>query len=166
MKDFPYFLVLLASVALSFVAGRELTRRREPMPMTDTVRYVDTVRIASPSPVRDSVIVRYVIRRLPLAAPDTLPNSVAAVGRDTLRPSIDSADVELPVVQRMYDHDLYRAYVSGYQPRLDSLILYQPREVLTIERHKRWGIGPYIGVDISGRGVSVGVSLQCSIVRF
>ena len=166
MKDFPYFLVLLASVALSFMAGREFTRRRGPGPMTDTVRYVDTVRIASPSPVRDSVVVHYITRRLPLAVPDTLPHSVAAVWNDTLRPSTDSADVVLPVVQRRYDHDLYRAYVSGYQPRLDSLILYQPREVLTIERHRRWGIGPYIGVDAFGRGVSVGVSLQYSIVRF
>lgn len=169
MRNFPYFLVLLAAVALSFVAGREFTRRRGTGPMTDTVRYVDTVRIAAPATVRDSVIVRYITRRLPVACPDTMPHSVTAVGRDTLLPSTDSADVELPVVQRRYDHDLYRAYVSGYQPRLDSLILYQPREVVRIrDQLPRWsvGIGPGLSVGPGGVTPAVCLSVQWTLFRF
>ena len=169
MRNFPYFLVLLAAVALSFVAGREFTRRRGSGPMTDTVRYVDTVRIASPATVRDSVIVRYVIRRLPVADPDTLPASVSAMERDIPRPSADSAAVVLPVVQRRYDHDLYRAYVSGYQPQLDSLILYQPREVVRIrDRPPRWsvGIGPGLSVGPGGVTPAVCLSVQWTLFRF
>lgn len=43
----------------------------------------------------------------------------------------DSIEVPLPVVQKRYDDSLYTAWVSGYEPRLDSLRLHL-REVNTV----------------------------------
>lgn len=82
----------------------------------------------------------------------------------------DTLLVEVPVEQKQYDDSLYTAWVSGYQPQLDSIRLYQPEVVTTIERTiikpaPRWSIGPSVGagVSITGApqvGIFVGFTAQ------
>lgn len=82
----------------------------------------------------------------------------------------DTLLVEVPVEQKRYDDSLYTAWVSGYQPQLDSITLHQPEVVNTIERTivkpaPRWSIGPSVGagVSITGQqqaGIFVGFTLQ------
>ena len=82
----------------------------------------------------------------------------------------DTLLVEVPVEQKRYDDSLYTAWVSGYQPQLDSIRLYQPEVVTTIERTivkpaPRWSIGPSVGagVSITGApqvGIYVGFTAQ------
>ena len=82
----------------------------------------------------------------------------------------DTLLVEVPVEQKRYDDSLYTAWVSGYQPALDSIQLHQPEVVTTIERTivkpaPRWSIGPAVGagVSITGQqqaGIFVGFTLQ------
>lgn len=84
--------------------------------------------------------------------------------------SRDSIDVPLPIVQKRYDDSLYTAWVSGYQPQLDSLLLHRPEVVTTITRTivksaPRWSIGPSVGAGISidGQrhpGIYLGFSAQ------
>ena len=151
---------IATGVAIGLVVS-SIPRRQSPNEadvLYDTVVYMDTVRVAPI--VRDSVVVRYIEERMPVSE-----------GRsDSLRHesyATDSVTVTVPIVQKVYSNDLYRAYVSGYRPSLDSLYIYSPvREVMIRGKPKRWGIGPYVGVDALGRGVSVGVSLQYSLVRF
>lgn len=50
---------------------------------------------------------------------------------DTLR---DTISVALPVEQRRYDDSLYTAWVSGYEPALDSLRLHLPEVQTTVTR--------------------------------
>ena len=88
---------------------------------------------------------------------------------DTIRQN-DTLLVEVPVEQKRYDDSLYTAWVSGYQPALDSIRLHQPEVVTTIERTivkpaPRWSIGPSVGagVSITGQqqaGIFVGFTLQ------
>ena len=82
----------------------------------------------------------------------------------------DTLLVEVPVEQKRYDDSLYTAWVSGYQPALDSIRLHQPEVVTTIERTiikpaPRLSIGPSVGmgVCITGQqqaGIFVGFSIQ------
>ena len=82
----------------------------------------------------------------------------------------DTLLVEVPVEQKRYDDSLYTAWVSGYQPALDSIRLHQPEVVTTIERTivkpaPRWSIGPSVGAgfSVTGQqqaGIFVGFTLQ------
>lgn len=41
----------------------------------------------------------------------------------------DSTTIALPIMQKRYDDSLYTAWVSGYEPNLDSILIHQ-REVI------------------------------------
>ena len=82
----------------------------------------------------------------------------------------DTIQVPVPIEQKRYDDSLYTAWVSGYQPQLDSITLHQPEVVTTIERTivkpaPRWSIGPSVGAgfSITGQqqaGIFVGFTIQ------
>lgn len=79
----------------------------------------------------------------------------------------DSAAVEIPITQKRYDGDDYRAYVSGYEPNLDSIFVFPKTTVIHERSYKppnKWHIGitggygygfkskqaePYIGIGIT-----------------
>lgn len=143
----------------------------------DTVRttFVDSIPYYYPVP-RDSVVIRYVTQRLPVVddKEDNFPNkgnndeqNIPQSDNNVAENIPDSADVVIPITQKVYEDSTYTAYVSGYNPQLDSLIFRMPREVITIKEYqkpKRWGIGiqagygmtitpspqfaPYIGVGV------------------
>ena len=80
---------------------------------------------------------------------------------------IDSVDVELPISQKVYEDSLYRAWVSGFDARLDSIKLFQPTKYITIttkQKTSRWNVGIQGGVGITPKGVQpyigVGVSYR------
>ena len=72
---------------------------------------------------------------------------------DTIRQK-DTLMVEVPVEQKRYDDSLYTAWVSGYQPALDSIRLHQPEIVTTItetivKKAPRLSVGLSVGPGIS-----------------
>ena len=107
---------------------------------------------------RDSMVVRYVTKKLPIV-------------HDTVHPiCIDSAGVNIPIIQKQYCDSTYTAWVSGYDVRLDSIRVYTRREVVTISRtikgggkggYKRLGVNIGLGVGITPKGVQpyVGVGI-------
>lgn len=82
----------------------------------------------------------------------------------------DTIQVPVPIEQKRYDDSLYTAWVSGYQPQLDSIALHQPEVITTIERTivkpvPRWSIGPAVGAgfSVTGQqqaGIFVGFTIQ------
>ena len=55
--------------------------------------------------------------------------------RDTLRDTIrDSIDIPVPIYQKRYEDSLYTAWVSGFEPNLDSINLHQPTITETITK--------------------------------
>lgn len=46
----------------------------------------------------------------------------------------DSIDVPIPIVQKRYEDSLYTAWVSGFEPKLDSLRLHMPEVTTTITK--------------------------------
>ena len=63
----------------------------------------------------------------------------------------DSIEVPVPIMQKRYDDSLYTAWVSGFEPNLDSIRLHQREVITTITKYvqlpaKRFSIGPSIGL--------------------
>lgn len=157
MKNITSILALIIFVGAcvgSFFFGRATNR-------TDIVRAEvkrDTV------VVRDT-IVQYYPQEVARVVVRTERVEVPIVLHDTIR---EIAEVELPIEEREYKSEDYRAVVGGYNPYLKSIEVY-PRTAYittteTITKRKRWGVSlgvqggygitphgmqPYAGVGIS-----------------
>ena len=141
----------------------------------DTSTYVDTIPYYQPVP-KDSAVIRYVTRTLPVKGSDNITTSlhedVAQNNGENIPPQEmsderDSIAVEIPITQKRYDGDDYRAYVSGYEANLDSIFVFPKTTVIHERSYKppnKWHIGitggygygfkskqaePYIGIGIT-----------------
>lgn len=145
----------------------------------DTVVVFDTIPDILPK-AKDSVVTRYVTRYLPVVRHDTL-NSVSfrenSVG--------DSVAVEVPITSKHYGGDNYDAWVSGYEPSLDSIMIYQRTEYITetITQSKppnKWELDgmavvnyniktqkytPYIGGELTYKPSRLQVGVQAGIAK-
>lgn len=174
------FLVLLCTFIVGIVFGL-LTRCEQEIGVndvvrTDTIVKFDTICIAEPV-ATDSVVIRYQTRWLTVAdKPDTdvsgtvedepysdVQGTVAA-GLDSLVNDVvannippDSARVIVPYTQKTYETDEYKAWVSGYEPELDSINIYRRTETVTNtlyldKKRRRWGGMVGVGAGISHKG--------------
>lgn len=89
----------------------------------------------------------------------------------------DTVLIHLPIEQRQYGDPRYTAWVSGYRPLLDSIHIYQrteyiTKEIKTVAKPKRWGIGLQAGYGVSLHNGQVfpapyiGVGLSYSIISW
>ena len=79
--------------------------------------------------------------------------------------SDDSAVVELPITQKVYGDSTYKAWVSGFDARLDSIKIYQPTRYITIttEREQsKWSWGLQGGIGITPKGIQpyIGIGIE------
>ena len=109
-------------------------------PQRDTI--VDTIEVVKPIAV-DSVITRYKWVNVERVKDTTIVNEVSEVVFDTIQ-------VRLPIESKHYTSESYDAWVSGYEPCLDSIKVYH-REIKTTQ--SRWSIGVQGGVGMTPRGV-------------
>lgn len=148
MKKLPWILVALLAVA--YVAS--WFRPHEPLPAEirtetkiKTVVKIDTLLISSP-----------IAPLLFIQLKDTMHIGDSVIHRE----------------QAYYEDSLYRAWVSGYRPRLDSLQIF-PRTVtntvtndiyhtVKVRDKRRWGIGVQAGYGYPG-GVYVGIGISYNI---
>lgn len=135
MKKLPWVLVILLAVACVVAWFRP----HEPLPAEvrtetkiKTVVKVDTLLISAPmAPL------------LVFQLTDTIRIGDTVVLRE----------------QAYYEDSLYRAWVSGYQPRLDSLMVFPKTVYQTVTndiyhtitpKKKRWGLGLQVGYGYPG----------------
>ena len=88
-----------------------------PQP-AETVKTDRVVYIRIPSPCDSASVPR------PSTGSGTTEGPLAVGG--------DSIDVPIPIYQKRYDDSLYTAWVSGYEPALDSIRLHLPEVTTTI----------------------------------
>lgn len=89
----------------------------------DTIRLTDTIPQYFPQPV-DGTEVKTVYKWLTRVATDTI------VKTDVIT-CHDSVLVEVPITSKHYKDERYDAYISGYEPNLDSIFVYQKKEIIT-----------------------------------
>ena len=168
VKDIvAHILLVLAIICLIAGVAFRCKEEKEAQTIThiDTTRVVvyDTVTYRQPIAV-DSVVVRYKTIKVRKVVNDTIKVMDSAE---------DSVAVEIPITQKHYADSTYSAWVSGYDPCLDSIKVYPRTEVLTItqkiqDKPKRWGIGIQGGVGYGKGGFTpyIGVGVQYNIIRW
>lgn len=139
-------LVYVASVIAAFLGGmwigHDLTERQQADTVTVTV--TDTVPYYQPV-AKDSTVVRYEKKYLKVAMPSQQTELQQTELHDTVR---DTVAVEIPITQKKYEAEDYRAYVSGYEPNLDSIFVYRKTVTQTItkqQKDKRLGFSVVAG---------------------
>lgn len=137
----------------------------------DTLVVRDTVYYSTPQ-ASDSIVVRYETVRVPIY--ERVKSDTVRVS-DTVTcyvPRTDSVTFRLPIMQRIYRDSLYTAWVSGYEPRLDSIALYTRTQYCFKARDKpakRWGVGLGVGVGITpAHGIQpyIGIGLHYNLFSF
>ena len=147
-------LIILAAAAILcllcgfFVAKGMYDRPLDESVSRDTVTLHDTVPAYLPAP-KDSARIKYVTRWLP-AKHDTVysenyAQSFAEIMHDTVA-------VQVPITSKHYGGKNYDAYVSGFEPSLDSIFVYNETQYITetITKSKppnKWSLSVNAGVD-------------------
>lgn len=158
MKKFAIasVIIFVFGFVLGVIIDRQMTADdpQEPQVHTDTITYIDTIPFYQPIPV-DSVVLRY------KTITDTI--HIQVNGQDTTI----VADYDIPITQKEYSDTTYHAWVSGYEPSLDSIYVFPRYQQITTTitqtkyKNKHWGLGintglgytankfqPYIGIGI------------------
>lgn len=106
----------------------------------DTITIVDTIPQYFPV-VRDSAVVNYITKYLPVLHTDTMTQWF------TMH---DTVAVEVPITSKHYSSHNYDAWVSGFEPSLDSIKVYQKETVITETITKVVKDRKHFFLDISG----------------
>ena len=148
MRKPSIFLVIavLLAVFASFLLGSTITRKRYESALNrpDTVIVEKWVRDTIYQP-KDSFIVRWETAYLPVHDTTFL--------RDTLH-TIDSVLVDVPISEKHYVSENYRATVRGYRADLVDIWIKQRETIVTVpyRKHWTWTIGPQAGFGITPEG--------------
>lgn len=146
------FILLIACCIISFLGGYDYASKHcyNVSTVTDTIVKRDTI----------------------TAIPDTVYRTVAlgektvkVVVHDTLCKT-DTVTISLPFVQKQYKDSSYSAWISGYEPSLDSIRVFPKTTIIreskvVRQKDRRWGIFGGVGIGVSDRitpcvGVGIG----------
>ena len=146
------FILLFACCIVSFLGGYDYASKHcyNVRNVTDTIIERDTI----------------------TAIPDTVFRTVA-LGEKTVKVVIhdtlcktDTVTVSLPFVQKQYKDSSYSAWISGYEPSLDSIRVFPKTTIIreskvVRQKDRRWGVFGGVGIGVSDRitpcvGVGIG----------
>ena len=120
---------------------------------TTRVTVYDTIAYYQPIP-KDSTIVRYVTEVVKVVNTELVTDchGLDSVKTETNCHQMDSVKVQIPITQKVYEDSTYTAYVSGYKPSLDSLIIRMPNTTTTIvktDERSRWSLSVSVGYGLT-----------------
>lgn len=155
---------LVIGIVLTLVISRPCHNKQVEISTVYCDTIVDTIKYYPE--IYDSVTIRYVTKTFPIRKDTIIYNSIYA---DTLKK--DSEEVIIPITQKHYSDSTYEAWVSGFEPSLDSIKLYQSTITNTIykkEKDKRFSIGVTTGYGVTKEGLSpyIGIGVTYSIFKF
>ena len=180
-SNLKYLLLLAAMLTIGIGLGALMVKhhvakqQERVMVRCDTIVRVDTIVIDKPV-VKDSIVTRYVTRYLPTVkteadTSETVVNEIVSHSNGGIGYSQDSVNVILPIEQKTYTSDQYTAWVSGYEPRLDSIALYTKevvveKEIYLDKKRRRWGCVVGAGVGTNHKGVTPYVGITVGYILF
>lgn len=142
-----HLIVFLVGAFLGFLSGFFTGKAIYDKPMIEkvtryTITLYDTIPDYSPAP-KDSAHIKYVTKWFPVVKTDTALQIVE---------HFDTVAVEVPITSKHYKSEQYDAYISGFEPNLDSIFVYQKTEYITetIIRSKppvKWELDIVGGLD-------------------
>ena len=143
-------IAFIVGLWLCLLITRCTNKAATEQPIRDTI--VDTIKVVKPIAV-DSIVTRYKVVNVERVKDTTIVNEVSEVVFDTIR-------VRLPIESKHYTAESYDAWVSGYEPQLDSIKVYN-REVIVKPKKSRWSVGVQGGVGMTPKGLQpyIGVGI-------
>ncbi len=142
----------IALCIICFISGYDYASKHcaNVVTRTDTIIKRDTVTLVPDTVYRTIELGERIVK---VAVHDTLHRT-------------DTMTVSLPFVQKQYKDSSYSAWVSGYEPSLDSIKIF-PKTIIVreskVERKKdrRWGVYGGVGIGVSDRvtpyvGIGIG----------
>ena len=189
---FVYVLIGVLLCLNVFQCSRGTQGNLPPGSYADTQTVYDTVRVEIPAP-KDEKPLGSVTAKLPVSVPKQTENErklqeTVQMLRDSLanygktvpdhfeelsgKVTPDSVSVEIPITQKVYETDRYRAVVSGYKPSLDDIYIYQPTQIVQVKsKPKRWGVGIQVGYGVTLKQTPqfspyVGVGVSYNLFQF
>lgn len=183
MRTFLSSLVcLIAGICIGYFL---LNPKEDITPICDVTEAVitDSIRYDDPKPEVEKNVGTKVVR-LSLAS-SSKPKSSKPVWTDQPQcPNVveenveadhppDSVEVVVPIVQKVYSDSTYRAYVSGFNPSLDSIFVYRTTKYVTITKTqqakpKLFSVGVQAGYGMTPRGFQpyIGLGIGISLISF
>ena len=119
---------ILVEIVIGGLCGFFIGKAKYNVPIVetvtrDTVVVVDTAYYDRPI-VKDSVVTKFITRYLPVMQPVGITDTLTMWAHDTVA-------VEVPITSKHYGSETYDAWVSGFEPSLDSIRVYQRTEYIT-----------------------------------
>ena len=148
MTKLSNIIAFICGLWLCLLRTRCTNKAATEPPLRDTI--VDTIKVVKPI-AKDSLVTRYKVVEVERVNIVDSVNTISEVVFDTVQ-------VRLPIESKHYTSESYDAWVSGYEPTLDSIKVYN--QVIK-PKQSRWSIGLQGGVGITPRGVQpyVGVGI-------
>lgn len=143
-----YLILLIISLLYNYKQYRDLQEQPVTKIVTKTVtKYIE--KKDSMPEARKETVVRYI--KVPVLPKTSYLDSIRENKQDSISIRENKQDsICLPVTQKMYtDDSTYTAYVSGYEPQLDSIFVKQKEILHTItetrpvetKKFRRWNLG-------------------------
>lgn len=164
MRNFLLIMLLLFIALFSLQTYRLYSIKENFIDKCDTIykTRIDTLKIAQPIYIKQKEIRR-----------DTIKINIE---KQLVKQVNDTVFIDLPIEQKVYSDSSYTAWVSGYNPNLDSINIFQKEKTILINQNiinnkkKRFSIGPSfsVGYDIKHNNLSptVGLSIQYNLISF
>ncbi len=133
-------MVIILCVACFF--GGHYSKKISNTSHVDTI--IDTITV----PVIEPDFV-FEIGEVEVPVPIILPNETDTV----FLTNGDTLYIPVPIQQKVYETEYYRAVISGYRANLDTMTIYHKKEII-YQNQRRWGIGIIAGYGVGRNGLS------------
>lgn len=144
--------IITGAFSVTFMVGRcSVDVTHEVIEKSDTIIRTDTIKTKEPQEVEKEVV-RY--KYVPVTFSDTITMT------DTVIQVKDSVAI-IPISVKTYtDSSSYKAVVSGYDPKLESIEVYQKSTIINnTVAPRRWSFGLQGGVYVTPVGVQPGIGI-------